>query len=97
MLEVEECDVIELARHVGSVHMSITPNYQRVAEEIRRRITSGELKPGDKLPSTSQLMAEFQVGNTAIRNAMLILRSEGWVEGHQGKGVFVSTRNPESG
>ena len=77
--------------------MPITPGYQRVVEEIKRRITVGELNPGDRLPSTSQLMAEFEVGNTAIRNAMLVLKAEGWVEGHQGKAVFVRARNVDGG
>lgn len=77
--------------------MPITSHYQRVVEEIKRRITAGELVPGDRLPSTSKLMAEFEVSSTAIRNAMLVLKAEGWVEGHQGKAVFVRDRNAGGG
>ena len=70
--------------------MPITPLYQRIAEDIRHQIRTGQLKPGDQLPSAAALRAKYLVGSTAVRNAMLILRSEGLIEGHQGKGVFVA-------
>lgn len=70
--------------------MPRTPHYQRIVEDIRRRIASGELQPGEQLPSIAQLREQYGVGNTAIRNAMIVLRTEGLVEGHQGKGVYVA-------
>lgn len=70
--------------------MSITPAYQRIAEDIRRKIRTGELKPGDKLPTVVELMRQYATSTTAVRNAMLVLRSEGLVEGQQGKGVYVA-------
>lgn len=69
--------------------MPRTPHYQRIVDDIRRKIAAGELKPGDQLPSIAQLREQYEVGNTAIHNAMLVLKSEGLIEGHQGKGVFV--------
>ncbi|HEX5598926.1 MAG TPA: winged helix-turn-helix domain-containing protein [Micromonosporaceae bacterium] len=69
--------------------MSYEAAYEKVARELRERITTGQLKPGDKLPSTSQLKAEYGVSETVIRNAMLILRTEGLTEGRPGSGVFV--------
>ena len=66
--------------------------YERVARELRERIVSGQLKTGDRLPSISQLKAEYQVSDTVIRNAMLILRTEGLTEGRPGSGVFVRER-----
>lgn len=66
--------------------------YERVARELRERITSGQLGPGDKLPSISQLKAEYGVSETVIRNAMLILRTEGLTDGRPGSGVFVRDR-----
>ncbi|NES31474.1 GntR family transcriptional regulator [Micromonospora terminaliae] len=53
------------------------------------QIRTGELKPGDKLPSISELCAQYGVSTQVIRSAMLILRAEGLVEGHQGRGVYV--------
>jgi len=72
--------------------MPITPIYQRIAADIRGDIASGRLVPGDKLPSIAELRAKYEAGTTAIRNAMLVLRSEGLIEGHQGKGVYVANR-----
>lgn len=72
--------------------MPRTPHYQRIVEDIERQIESGDLAPGDKLPSTSELQDHYKVSTTAIRNAMLVLRQRGLVEGHQGKGVFVVDR-----
>jgi DNA-binding GntR family transcriptional regulator len=71
--------------------MSITPLYLRIAADIREQIRSGKLRPGDRLPSTRELQQQYGAGTTAIRNAMLILRSEGLVEGHQGRGVYVAS------
>lgn len=70
--------------------MPITPIYRRIVEDIVRQIDIGELRPGDKLPSTRELMARYECGNTAVRNAMIELRLRGLVEGHQGKGVYVT-------
>ncbi|MEU4551474.1 winged helix-turn-helix domain-containing protein [Micromonospora violae] len=57
--------------------MSVTPFYERIATEIRDRIKSGDLKPGDKLPSISELCAHYGVSTQVIRSAMLTLRAEG--------------------
>lgn len=65
------------------------PLYQEVADDIRAKIASGELKVGDPIPSTAALMTEYHVSNTAARNAVNLLREEGLVIGQPGKGVFV--------
>ncbi|GAB3808329.1 winged helix-turn-helix domain-containing protein [Micromonospora zhanjiangensis] len=67
--------------------------YERIARELRDRIVSGQLKPGDRLPSLSQLKAEYGVSDTVIRNVMLILKTEGLTEGRAGSGVFVRDRD----
>jgi len=70
--------------------MPITPSYQRIVADIRHQISSGTLRPGDQLPTVAALRDTYGVSNTAIRNAMLTLRVQGLVEGHQGKGVYVT-------
>ena len=69
--------------------MPVTPFYERIANDIRTQIKSGELRPGDKLPSISELCKQYDVSTQVIRSAMLMLRAEGLVEGHQGRGVYV--------
>lgn len=67
--------------------------YERVAEAIREQIRSGQLKPGDQLPSTTQLQEQYGVSYGSIRSAMLVLKAERLVEGRPGEGVYV--RLPE--
>lgn len=69
--------------------MRITPLYEQIANEIRDKIKTGELAPGVKLPSTSQLCAKYGVSTLVIRSVMLVLRTEGLVVGHQGRGFYV--------
>jgi DNA-binding FadR family transcriptional regulator len=55
-----------------------------VAEELRRRIVTGELQPGDQLPTEGQLVEQFQVAQTSVREALRILESEGLVSVRRG-------------
>lgn len=50
-----------------------------VLERLKRLITGGELRPGDEMPSERELMARFQVGRPAIREAMQSLSNMGLV------------------
>ncbi len=63
--------------------------YEKVAEAIHEMIRSGQLKPGDKLDSVQQLAENFQVGRSAIREALSALRAMGLVEMKQGEGTYV--------
>jgi DNA-binding GntR family transcriptional regulator len=65
------------------------PDYQRIAHDIRDKIDSGELRPGDRLPSISQLQKQYGVSAQPVKSALLVLQTAGLVEGHQGRGVFV--------
>jgi GntR family transcriptional regulator len=65
------------------------PKYVRVADAIRDQIRSGQLKPGDRLPSTRELEAQFGVSYGSIRGAMLVLKAEGLVRGQPGEAVYV--------
>lgn len=81
--------MIESTCHLGSA-MPITPSYRRIIDDIKGQIAAGELRPGDQIPSMREIQERYGVGNTAVRNALLILKSEGVLEGHQGKGVYVT-------
>lgn len=73
-----------------------TPKYERVANAIREQIRSGQLKPGDRLPSISKLQAQFGVSYGSIRGAMLVLKAEGLVRGQPGEAVYVTERRTET-
>lgn len=66
------------------------PDYVRLANAIRTKIRSGVLAAGEKLPSRTALMAEYEVASGTVDTAMVLLRSEGYVIGRQGKGRFVA-------
>ncbi|MEH7886064.1 FadR/GntR family transcriptional regulator [Bacillus sp. JJ1609] len=63
--------------------------YEEVAEAIHGMIRSGQLQPGDKLDSVQQLAENFQVGRSAIREALTALRAMGLIEIRQGEGTYV--------
>ncbi|MEU1687928.1 winged helix-turn-helix domain-containing protein [Micromonospora sp. NPDC005707] len=68
---------------------SHTPVYVQVADLLRERIESGELRPGAALPSEARLTQEYGIGREAVRMAMSILRSEGLVSTVRGHGTRV--------
>lgn len=65
-------------------------DFQRVADDLRRKIVAGTLRPGDKLPSISQLSEQYTTTVQSVKSALLVLQTEHRVEGHQGRGVFVA-------
>jgi DNA-binding GntR family transcriptional regulator len=65
------------------------PAYQQVAEDLRRRIASGEFPVGSAIPSTSKLASAHAVSITVVRAAVTQLRADGLLIGQPGKGVFV--------
>lgn len=63
--------------------------YQRIAADIRAQVAAGSLRSGDKLPSTRELCDQYGVSVTVVRQAVLVLSTEGLVTGISGKGVYV--------
>lgn len=68
---------------------------QQTADKLRERIHHQGLKTGDKLPTEPNLMAEFSVSRTVLREAIATLKAEGLVEAKQGIGVFVAEPKPD--
>jgi GntR family transcriptional regulator, transcriptional repressor for pyruvate dehydrogenase complex len=62
---------------------------QRVVAGLKARILDGTLPPGTKVPSESELIEEYAVSRTVVREAVTRLRAEGLVETFQGRGSFV--------
>ncbi|HET6560417.1 MAG TPA: FadR/GntR family transcriptional regulator [Marmoricola sp.] len=61
----------------------------RVVAGLKDRILAGELAPGARLPSENELIEEYGVSRTVVREAVTRLRAEGLVETFQGRGSFV--------
>ncbi|AFC28324.1 GntR family transcriptional regulator [Paenibacillus mucilaginosus 3016] len=63
--------------------------YEAIAEQIKDQIVSGQLQPGDKLPSAKELSERYEVGRSTVREALSALKAMGLVEIHQGEGSYV--------
>lgn len=70
--------------------------YEEVAEALHEAIRNGQLKPGDKLNSVEQLAENFQVGRSAIREALSALKAMGLIEMRQGEGTYVRQFDAEN-
>lgn len=58
--------------------------YEAIADELRSRIESGDLAPGDKVPGEKELIALHGVSRDTAWKALQILRDEGLTESRQG-------------
>ncbi|SDY00742.1 GntR family transcriptional regulator [Micromonospora pattaloongensis] len=70
-----------------------TSKTQKIIDDIKAQIESGELRPGDQLPSTTELRQQYSVSITVVRGAINWLKATGLIEGVPGVGVFVAERN----
>jgi len=64
--------------------------YERIVEQIEKRIVAGDLKVGDQLPPERELAEKFAVSRTAVREAVKTLREKGLIEIRPGRGTFVT-------
>ncbi len=70
------------------------PPYLRIVAELKRRIEEGELRPGDRVPSTRQVVVEWDVAMATATKALTTLRQQGWVRSKPGSGSVVGERPP---
>jgi len=67
--------------------------YKQVTDAIRDDITQGVYGPGEALPSETRMLEQYGVSRTTLRQALVILRTEGLIEIQHGKGSFVRSRS----
>lgn len=67
--------------------------YLQIAADLAARIAIGEYPPGGKLPSYAELAAIYSVSIATAQRALVVLKAQGVVEGHQGKGSYVPYAN----
>jgi DNA-binding transcriptional regulator YhcF (GntR family) len=68
---------------------SEVPVYRQLATQVALAVLSGELKPGDRLPSTRELARRFGLHPNTISAGYRQLEHEGWTEARHGSGVYV--------
>ncbi len=73
------------------------PIYEQIVEQVRSRIDSGALRPGDQLPTVRQLALELRVNFNTIARAYRILDEAGLISTQQGRGTYIlEPDTPES-
>jgi GntR family transcriptional regulator len=68
------------------------PKYQRVVDDLRKQIESGDLHRGRQLPADAELVKRYQVSQSTLREAIKQLVSKGLLETRQGQGTFVARK-----
>lgn len=71
------------------------PIYEQITNQVKAAILSGELSPGDALPSMRLLAKELRISVITTKRAYEELEREGFVETVVGKGSFVARQNRE--
>lgn len=71
------------------------PIYEQIATQIKNAIISGQLEPGEPLPSLRFLAKELRVSIISTKRSYEELEREGYIESVQGKGSFVTEKNRE--
>jgi len=76
---------------------SKSPLYEQIYLLLRNKISDGQLRPGDLLPSEPELVEQYQVSRATVRQALEELASDGLIQRKQGLGTFVSPPKVEQG
>lgn len=76
---------------MSSLHaVAATRLYRMIADQIAGRIRAGDFPRGGRLPSERELAEQLQVSRASIREALIALEIEGYVDVRVGTGVFVT-------
>lgn len=67
------------------------PLYYQIKTRLLEQIESGQLKPGDRVPSERELTERFAVSRMTARQALVELETQGYLVRVQGRGTFVAT------
>ena len=71
--------------------------YRQIADQIAALIEGGEYKPGQRLPPERDLAKQLGVSRPSVREALIALEVEGYVEVRMGSGVYVAVRRVAAG
>lgn len=66
------------------------PIIKQITDAVRVKIATGELEPGDQLPSVRGLAQQLTINPNTVAKAYAELTTEGWLEARQGMGLYVA-------
>ena len=64
---------------------------KQIVDGVRMKVATGELEPGDQLPSVRGLAQQLAINPNTVAKAYAELTAEGWLESRQGLGLYVAT------
>jgi GntR family transcriptional regulator len=68
---------------------STAPVYEQITDQIQRLVTTGELKPGDQLPTVRQLATELRINFNTVARAYRMLDEAGLISTQRGRGTYI--------
>ena len=74
---------------------SMVPIYEQIMDQIKAKITAGDLKENDALPSVRTLAKELKISALTVKKAYDNLEQEGYTVTVHGKGTYVAAANKE--
>ncbi|MCX5539599.1 histidine utilization repressor [Paraburkholderia sp. CNPSo 3076] len=87
--------LIDNSTHAATAH-KVAPAYEQIKRYVVDRITDGTWKPGEAIPSETELVKEFGVARMTVSRALRELSAEHVLRRVQGAGTFVASRDVES-
>jgi len=69
------------------------PSYKQLADQLRNAITTGEIGPGEALPSRTQMVTETKLSMSTVQRAVRVLAGEGLVVSVPGRGIFAAPKD----
>ncbi len=87
---VNEMATIKSVSHKAFRAVRKTRASEEIIDQVRELITSGGLKPGDRLPAERELAQTLGVGRSTVREAIRSMESLGMVDTRPGEGTFLA-------
>lgn len=84
--------VVRWKQEEGRMTENGKPKYFTLMEELKEKIISGRIQPGEKLPSENQFTVQYSLSRHTVRKALSLLEQEGYIEACHGKGTFCSEK-----
>ena len=70
------------------------PIYEQIVRAVKKAIATGQLQPGQQMPSVRVISRELGVNPNTVQKAIARLTDEGVLESHPGQGSYVADRLP---